>query len=302
MQVRQAISQYSPIHAKRIQLEEHSVFVIESLWRYRWMTPGYRKRYHEMVVKELEAKLKSSYWNMKTRRELAYYARNKWRPHFVFENDCAHKIQRQFRSARIIWQWQAPQRAKYSALSSEAYRQYMKTPLNRSIREEVYRLSGHKYVSRKHALHKLTPSMRVQDNAHRVIWKAFKAYKFRQDITKAIARRMERYVESCHRASLRIQTVWRMFPARRRRLKLEKHREKMAEAAIKIQKFIRRRNLTFRFNVKQLLNHQKRYRANLETFLHFSLVFMWKRHLRKKEMKARVIVAVNTIARHYRIW
>jgi hypothetical protein len=304
LQVRQVISKYSPLHAKRIQLEEHSVFVIETLWRSRWMTPGYRKRYHQMIVKELETKLHSphGYWNLRTRRELAYYAKAKWRPHFVFENDCAQKIQRQFRFARVVWQWQAPQRAKYSLLASEAYREYMKSPLKRAIREELYRLSGHKYVSRKHALHKLIPSLRAQDRAHQVIWKAFKAYKFSKDLMKAIVRRKERELEACHSASLRIQTVWRMLPAKRKRLRLERQRGKLIEETIKIQRFIRKRNQTFRFTVKRLLVHQKRYRAELEEFLHFSLLFRWKRHLHKKEMKARIVVAVNTIMRHYRIW
>jgi hypothetical protein len=266
------------------------------------MTPGYRKRYHQMVVKELEAKLKLQYWNMRTRRELAYYAREKWRPHFVFESDCANKIQRQFRSARIVWQWQVPQRMKYSSLASDSYRQFMKTPLKRGVREEVYRLSGHKYVSRKHAIHKLVGPMRVQDNAHRVLWKAFKAYKFRHDIDHAIVKRQERRAEQRHRATLRIQTVWRMFPARRRRVRLEREREQLVETVIKLQRFIRRRNQTFRYNVRRLLERQRRHRAHLEHFLHFSLLFLWRRHLQKKEHRARVITAANAIQRHFRIW
>jgi hypothetical protein len=255
-----------------------------------------------MIVKELEAKLKLHYWNMRTRRELAYYARAKWRHHFVFENDCANKIQKQFRSARIAWQWQAPQRMKYSSLASETYRQFMKTPLKRPVREEVYRLSGHKYVSRKHAIHKLVKPMRVQDNAHRVIWKAFKAYKFRQDMSKAIVLRQERRAQQRHRATLRIQTVWRMFPARRRRVRLEGERVKLVQTAIKLQRFIRRRNQTFRHNVRRLLEQQRRHRVNLEHFLHFSLLFLWRRHLQKKELRARLLSAVRAIQRTYRIW
>lgn len=301
-EVRQAVSQWSPAQAKKIQIEEHSVFVIETSWRHRWMAPGYRKKYYQIVIEDLELKLKKNYFNMKVRRELTYFAKKKWRPHFLFENECAKRIQRQFRHAKIIWRWQAPQRAKYSSLASETYRQYMKTPMKRNIREEVYRLSLHKYVSKKHAIHKLVPSMKLQDKAHSIIWKAFKAYKFRIDIEKAIKLRIKKRWEKWHEATLRIQSVWRMVPARKIKYKLELERENLIKTTIKIQRFVRARNQTFRYNVIRMMEHQKRFRYNLEVFLHFSLVFLWKRYLKRKEMKAKVIVAVNKIQRCYRIW
>lgn len=301
-EVRQAISQYSPVHAKRIQLEEHSVFLIENLWRSRWMTPGYRKRYQQLIIHELEMKLKLNYWNMRTRRELAYYAKSKWRPHFVFENDCALKIQKQFKKAKIIWKWQAPQRAKYSLLASEIYRQYNKTPLKRSIREEVYRLVRHKYVSRKHAIHKLTPTMKHQDHAHRVIWKAWKAYKFRQDLDRSIKLRQERRHQEYLRSTIKIQTLWRIYLAKKLKIILTNHQQKKIHAAVVIQRYIRHRFRTFHYNVRRLLAQQQRQRYQLQYFLHFSLLSLWRKYLQRKLYKARVIAAANTIRRYYRIW
>eukprot|EP00602_Paraphysomonas_sp_CaronLab_P013879 CAMPEP_0185043286 /NCGR_PEP_ID=MMETSP1103-20130426/42818_1 /TAXON_ID=36769 /ORGANISM="Paraphysomonas bandaiensis, Strain Caron Lab Isolate" /LENGTH=888 /DNA_ID=CAMNT_0027583441 /DNA_START=499 /DNA_END=3162 /DNA_ORIENTATION=- len=301
-EVRAAISQWSPEHAKRIQQETHAVFVIEMSWRHRWVAPGYRKRYYEIVVGELEEKIAKNWMDMSVRKELAYYSRDKWRPKFVFEGDCAKKIQRQFRHVRIIWLWQAPQRAKHSMLCTEAYRQFMKTPYVRSIRDNVYRLGKHKYVSRRHAITKILPLLALQDTAHAKMWRCFKAYKLRRDVAQhAIDRRKKRLL-MLHTAATVIQCIARSRPARRARRQLEMQREKEIEAAVTVQRYIRARNMTFQHNVTRIVALQRRKREQYALFLHFALLFRWKQRLRWKLNVARMEVSARVIQRSYKRW
>lgn len=301
-EVRACLCKWSPADAKRIQQEEHSVFVIEMAWRHRWFAPGYKKRYHIMVVEELEEKLKKNYFNMRTRTELSYFARGKWRPRFVFENDCAKKIQRQFRYVRIIWQWQAPHRIKYSAMSTEAYRQFNRTPFKRSVREDVYRFARHRYVSRKHAIKRVLPVLERQDAAHGCMWKCWRAYKLRRDIDQLVAARKRRYMFKLYVAATLIQSIVRMRPAvmlARRKKQEKQHR---IGAATVIQRYIRERNNTFRHNVTRLLAQQKRKKEHMANFLHFTLLFQWRKKLKKRAVVAKQNVAASLIQRKFRKW
>lgn len=255
-----------------------------------------------MVVSELEQKLEKTYWNIRVRTELGYFARQKWRPRFVFENDCAKKIQRQFRHVRIIWRWQAPQRIRYSAMSTEAYRQFMRTPYKRQVRNDVYRLARHRYVSRKHAIKKVLPLLEKQDKAHACIWKNFKALKLRVDIDRLISERKRKYMMKLFVSARMIQSIVRLRPAamKARRLKLE--RAKFIHAITTVQRFVRARNMTFRHNVTRMIERQRRYKEGICLFLHFALLFRWKRRLAAKSLLAKQIVAARLIQRVYRRW
>jgi hypothetical protein len=300
--VRTSLCKWSPAHAKRIQQEEHSVFVIEMAWRHRWFAPGYKKRYHAMVVSELEQKLEKNYWNIRWRTELGYFARQKWRPRFVFENDCARKIQRQFRHVRIIWKWQAPQRIRYSAMSTEAYRNFMRTPYKRQVRDDVYRLGRHRYVSRKHAIKKVLPLLEKQDKAHACIWKNYKALKLRLDIERLINERKRKYMMKLFVSATLIQSVVRLRPAAFRAKRLREQKERRLQAIITIQRYVRARNMTFRHNVTRMIERQRRYKESTYLFIHFALLFRWKKKLARKAREAKQHVAARLIQRVYRRW
>ena len=255
-----------------------------------------------MVVEELEEKLKKNYFNIRTRTELGYFARTKWRPRFVFENDCAKKIQRQFRHVRIIWQWQAPQRVRYSAMSTEAYRQFLKTPFKRQVREDVYRLGTHRYVSRKHAIKKILPVLEKQDRARDCIWKGFKAFKLRLDIDRLIAERKRRYMSQLYLSATLIQSIIRMRPAQMLARQKLKQRDRELKAVVTIQQYIRARNNTFQHSVTRMLDRAKREKERIALFIHFAMLFRWKKKLAKKAQRARETVAASLIQRSYRRW
>ena len=66
---------------------------LQMKWRTRVWSRTYYHRYHKICVEKWEAKLRRRHFDMKTREKLAYFAKNKWRGLFLFEDKVATKIQ-----------------------------------------------------------------------------------------------------------------------------------------------------------------------------------------------------------------
>lgn len=301
-EVRWLLSQWSPSHAAKLNREEMAVKTIESYWRARLWLPGFRKRYAKIVVRDLEESLTKNHFHLDTRDKLAYFAKEKWRPNFIFQEECARKIQKLFRHVRIIWMWQLPQRVKYTTLASEAFRQFGKTPYKRAIRAEIRRIATHKMCSRKHAIKKLLPLMDHQDHAVRIMMRGYKAYRFRIGIHNTIYARKQRAFLRIHHAATTIQSIIRMRAARLRLNRIQAKRARFLAAVVRIQQFIRWRNSSFQHSVTRMMVRLQRKRQHAGILLGTVLINKFRVvKERKREFKRRTRAA-QIIQHAFRAW
>jgi tetratricopeptide (TPR) repeat protein len=117
--VRRCLSKWSTQYAVKFAQENRGVGKIISKWRQRVWTPGYMGKIREHKIHDLETQVVTKRYDMELRKKLAYYGKHKWRAQFLFETQCAIRIQRKFRELRKIWKWQEGQRAHYVAKASE---------------------------------------------------------------------------------------------------------------------------------------------------------------------------------------
>ena len=61
-----------------------------------------------------------------------------------------------------IPRWQAPIRMKMVERATSAYRAFMKDPLSRECRDEVIRVTSHRFCSKKHIICKVVPILAKQ--------------------------------------------------------------------------------------------------------------------------------------------
>ena len=290
-EVRRLLASWSPEHAKTLLREEVAVLVLEQTWRQRWFLPGYKKRYHEIVVEQYEKMLMQNYFDMHVREKLAYFARDKWRPHFLFESECAKRIQSKIRNCFIVWKWQQPLRVKYSALASESYRKYLRKKYNRSAREEVLSYAMHRFVPKKHVTTKLIPLFALQERSRKAIWRCFKAYKFRLTMAQRVRSTAERKLKQ---AAVLIQSIARMLGGK---VEVKRQKQFLAlqhKSAATIQRAFRGRYTSLKYTFKVHMAKKKRQQKLEMMRINYLLGKVWsqKQQVKKEnESQRRIAVA-----------
>ncbi len=285
-EIRKLVSKWSPTQAREMQREEQAVKTIEMTWKHRLWHSGYRKRYREYVLDELEERYRVNRFDWDARSQLAYYAAKKWRPKFLFEIECIKKIQKQFRHARIVWAWQGAQRAKMTALGSELYCKFNKKPYERDIRNEVRRVANHRFCSKKHIIKKLLPILDKQDNAHCKIWKSFRSYQVRKGLLALITKRRNKIDTIKNENAILIQSIIRMKLAQIHVQAIRDHNACILAATLTIQRYIRNRNTTFKHSVYRMVNRKHAYQKKMELFLHYAILGKYKGYLRRRLIQA----------------
>tara|TARA_A100001015_G_scaffold310979_1_gene413328 strand:+ start:8388 stop:11726 length:3339 start_codon:yes stop_codon:yes gene_type:complete len=252
-ETRACLSRWSNVHAKLLNREQHAIDNIEEQWRSRVWSKKYRKRITAKIVSDNEEKIDYDYLDIKARAQLAYYARDKWRASFLFEEECARRIQHNFRQARMRWQWLAGIRAKYLRLASEAYRKFFKDPMNYNVREDIRSICASRFAPSKHAILKLIAILDVQDKSAESIRRAFQAYRRRKALYE---RQRQRWLDELNEKNKFATYVQCMFRARiAKKLfhrRLVKHKKKVAAATV-IQKYMKTKWATFRGAAHRLL-------------------------------------------------
>ncbi len=101
-ETRVLMSRWNKIAASEFQQESRAIQSIVSTWKGRCWTGGFVKKLRQNVVSENEAKVSDNRYDLEARDTLAYYARDKWRARFLYEEHCAITIQRKIRALRKV--------------------------------------------------------------------------------------------------------------------------------------------------------------------------------------------------------
>jgi tetratricopeptide (TPR) repeat protein len=258
-ETRRLLSAWSEVRKAELALQDGSATAILKVWRQRCWQPGYRKRYTKLVVNELEQSIAkpSTKYDLSVRHELAYFARDKWRARFLFEEECAARIQRSYRGARFILSIQRAGREKYKQLANAIYAAALKRPFDPSIREELRRIAGHRFCPKNHNVIGFAGAMVEQEKAHAVIRKAVNTFRLKKHLADRHEALVYRGQVHAVMASIQIQKLVRMKLAVRRTVAIKKASRRRHTAATIIQKYIRKRNSSFSHSVRRLLLKEK---------------------------------------------
>jgi len=187
-ETRRSLSTWSEIYKTMLERETRAIGVLTLSWKERCWTQAYRNKLKGEMVKDLKGQLNENRFEEPVREKLAYYSTERWRSRFLFENECARRIQNLFREKRKIWRWQDVQRAKYLSLSSYAYSTFRKKPYDVANRLEIYRITNHRLCPKKHAIKKVRETLNRQDAAILVVQGGCKASSLRKGLQKCINR------------------------------------------------------------------------------------------------------------------
>eukprot|EP01038_Epipyxis_sp_PR26KG_P014580 gene14580-19581_t len=179
-ETRESLSKWNKSYALKLEKENLAISRIVDTWRGRCWTPGFIKKLKTKIIHDTEDQLihdKSNelenfdniddylhqneldellnqknyrnYYNFEIREKLSYYAKEKYRFMFYYEELCAIKIQRTFRKKKLQWIWQQVHRNDLINKAYVLYRRYMKNPLDMELRNEIVMLMKHRLAPKR---------------------------------------------------------------------------------------------------------------------------------------------------------
>lgn len=239
--VRSLLSNWSKPHVKQFEKEERARRKILSVWKNRCWTTGFRIKLKQLTIARLEEQYRKNRWDFEAREGLAYYAKDRYRHKFVFEECCAVRVQRFFRHRKKLWIWTQAQRQHYYTKASEVMRRYQRFPYNTEVRRELLEIAAHRLAPLKHPIQTAKEHIVTEHLAVVGIERCMACYKIRKEVTRLVIATRERQALRRFMAARTIQCCVRMFISiRRLSLKYEDKR-KVYAAATCIQQFIRHR-------------------------------------------------------------
>ncbi len=295
-ETRICMSKWSKIYEKTLRKEKTAVNTLRDHWRNRAWSQGFIKKLKNNIIQEMENKLQINHWRLDTRDQLAYYGRDKWRAKFMFEDECARRVQRLFRRKKTLWAWQHARRAQQLKKTGDVYQMYLRNKYDYNVRMLVREVCNHRFTPRKHIIHRVRLVIDEQDEAASIIRKCYKAYSIRQAIRRCIKRRREELYRANTNAAIVIQANIRRKLAYRARRRMIIRWKACAKAAKIVQKFIRWRNGTFQHSVTRVLTRMKdKRRKAMKTmrhiFLHKMRAYMkYIKHKRLREIRNRQLL------------
>ena len=286
-ETRICMSKWSKIYEKTLKREKNAVNTLRDHWRNRAWSQGFIKKLKNNIIQEMENKLQMNRWRLDTREQLAYYGRDKWRAKFMFEDECARRVQRLFRRKKTLWAWQHAKRANQLKKTVEIYQMYLRNKYDYNVRMLVIEVCNHRFTPRKHIIHRVRLVIEEQDDAARIIRKCYKAYSIRQALRRCIKRRREELYRANTKAAIVIQAYARRKLAYKARRSMIIRWKACAKAAKIVQKFIRWRNNTFQHSVTRVLTQLKLKRKKaMKTMRHVFLRKMrvYIRYIKQKRL------------------
>lgn len=290
--LRRYISLWSQFHAAEMNTEVGAVQSILSVWKGRCWTNGFRRKLKMKMIEDNEERYRINRFDWEARDNLAYYAKDKYRAKFMFEEFCAVRLQRYVRERKKQGVWMDVQRQHQFTLASEVHRRYLRSPFNATTREDLLRISSHRLVPAKHPIHDARAVILEQNKAMVVIERCMHTHRIRRALMSKIHETKHRRAKKIFTAARTIQCAMRRVLAVAAMEARYRLLERYAVAARVIQRWIRRLNGSFYVTVLKVKDAQKRQRKRAFELLRTRLPTMVKSFLllrrnRVETLKAR---------------
>lgn len=278
-EARTVLGSYSAEHKQWLDHENRTFKGFAAIWRQRFLTGGYIKNIKKQVVAELEDKLTHNRLDLKTRKKLSYYDREKYRALFAFETICAKRIQRIYRTKRVLRYFYGALRYHYQMMATAVYRRYVKAPYDADIRKDLRRIAASKFCPKRHRIHATVKLFDVQDQAVKKIRTLAKSFFLRNVLFGRVKRRKDAARAHLYRTAVVLQCMYRSWKARKVTHRRRDNLSAMTAAAIKIQRFIRDRNNTFKHSVSRMVAYIRRDREWAWTTLRYNFRYLVSRYV-----------------------
>lgn len=287
-ELRGYMSQWSEMHAEALRGEVGAVRSILSVWKGRCWTNGFRKKLKQKMIADNEERYQLNRFDWEARENLAYYAKDKYRAKFVFEEFCAVRLQRFARERRKHSIWQDAQRQHQFTLASEVVRRYQRFPLVAAVRSELVAISNHRMVPRNHPIHEAREEILRQDRAVRCLDRMMHTCRIRRALAVKINETKKKRALRIYLAARTIQCGVRRMLALITVEAMYARRERCAEAAIVVQRWIRRLNRSMYVSVLKVREFQLQQKRNAREFLRVKLPAMIKTFLTARKMRSKL--------------
>ena len=291
-EARACLSKWSKVFERSLKKEENAIGALVVNWKSRCWSNGFRKKLRNNIVQEMESKLKINRLNKEARENLAYYARDKWRSKFMFEEECAKRVQRLFRMKKQLCAWQSSRRQAMLNKTVEVYQQYQRRPLDKTVRDLVREITDHRLCPKKHIINRVRKVIDEQDSAAAVMRRSYLAFRNRMGVIRCIRRRRLQLYAANVKSALKVQTAVRRKLAYLELRQRIRRRKLNSKAVVVVQRFVRWRNRTFQHAVTRIVCRLQDRRDRAETtlrtvFLQYLKRALYFRRVTRKELQAK---------------
>ena len=284
-EARALLEKWSEEHKEVLRLEVRAVQLLSKGWKERVWAPGFRMKLKLKVLQEIESAIEVSPYDMLIRWKLSYYGGQKWRSKLLFETQCALRIQRVFRIARMRWNWQSPIRARYVSLADAALEAFLANPLDRDARNNLKKIISHSMCPKKHPIFDAAQLLFKQDRAVERIRITWRCHRFRLGVFAALEAQKEKARKILDKYATIMQCCARCHLARKDFQKAVVEYMKRWAAAIKIQAHVRRYRTPLKTAVLKALRRKQRMRAEARALLRKVLPRIFRVYRARKERK-----------------
>lgn len=290
IELRQYLAQWSKQYEIQLNKERNAIQSILSVWKGRCWTNGFRKKLKEKMINDNEKLYKINNYNIIARENLAYYAKNKYRAKFLYEEYCIKKIQLFFKKKKKEFIWIEVQKINLYKKITEILRKYHRSPYKKDVRQEVIEISKHRLIEKQHIIYTIKNEIILQNNAIYNISKCMYIYYIKKILNTKIKERKEKKIKLLNKSACIIQSHIRKMLAIIYINWLIKYKENSYMAAIKIQRWIRKINKNFYIVALKIKNIKYIREKNAIQLLRQKLPMIIKSFLLFKKLKLADIV------------
>eukprot|EP00981_Chlorochromonas_danica_P012479 scaffold4991_cov156-Ochromonas_danica.AAC.7 len=262
-EIRQWLVDHNVQYQNSISHETEAINRIKNIWKGRVWQLGFVDRLRRNIVKENVARLEGNYYDLEAREKLAYYAKRQFRPIFFHEEQCVVAIQRWYRVMRRQRIWTDAQRQHYGNRANELLQKLVKHYYTPELRDSIILLAQHKFIPKKHPILACANRLKSENHAFNILFRALRVFSFKRKVSFRIAeRRRAEQMRYLHNVIL-VQTIMRKYVAKMRYRHFLATFHKEIEAATRIQRYYRKKKLSWKFVVFRLLyvEYKRRSRA-----------------------------------------
>jgi hypothetical protein len=297
-ELRHHLSQWSKLHAEQMRGEVAAICSSLSVCTGRCWTNGFRRKLKQQMIADCEDRYAQNRFDWEAREHLAYYAKAKYRPKFLFEEYCAVRIQRWVRERKKQGVWLQAQRQHVFTQASEIMRRYQRFPFGMEVREALVVISKHRLVPAGHAIHAARHEIEVQQRAVNQLEKVMHTHKLRRALTRKIDETRKRRERQLFLAARTIQCAVRVMLAITRVERLQARREQMVGAALVLQRWVRKYFSSFYITALRVRNLEYYRRQRALAFLKYRLPAIIKSFLFLRKVRQKVVVHQEEVKAH----
>jgi hypothetical protein len=240
------------------------------------------------MIADCEERYRLNRFDWEAREALAYYAKNKYRAKFLFQEHCAVRIQRFFKKQKMQGVWLQAQRQHVFTLASEIMRRYQRFPYSAEVRENLVSISKHRLVPADHAIHAAREEIAQQRKAVDMFERCMHSYRMRRALTRKINETKKLRAGKMFNAARKIQCAVRQMLAILRVERMQHHRVLCVAAATTIQRWVRKIRGSFYTTVLKARNFEYMRRKRAVDLLRLHLPGMIRSFIFAKKTRKKV--------------